>query len=1103
MVTWYGDGTMAGYDPLTKKLKKGLFHFATPGTVDLNGTTRLNYVLGKLLNTTTYPNNLQAQAPLTFSGADFTANPGKKLGVGLIIIRASQFPEGKIPTPQEIWNLPQSAYAWAQRATSYAFGPGPVSHTFELPTANGFDANTKWWVMLYPAAHTNANITWSKTNDIPIKGSNINSVARVMSFWSNRTPAAPVITSPLDGSIALPGAEFTLRLNPADPDEMAPEDAPKYNDDVNGVHFQYRDAPTTENPDPPWQDLPFDWTPTPSVVGSNRRDGAWHIRGSRYWNGLAGTPYHEALVANLGCPVMAGSGSGYSDRRPGKGALPTGNWQIRGRTFDYGHAYPNTGTKTTEPGPLGINHTTNWLIEPAKDTYPDANKSPWSEPVTITIPSQVPPPLAVSPKDAAAVSGNSDDGLVRLRWQYRNTHVPPREQFQRTVQIRKVGDPDWATVFTGDGSDPYVDLPWTVTGSSVPLLNLLDDGTFEGGTAEGWVSGDATTVLTPTDNAALAHSGSKFLNVHTNGVPPALEAVYAYPFKLIAPPPDEYVKFTFDGWVYAPPDEESFLFLQVYWWDEDFAPINPPINPDTGLADMEWPFFTTFYSGPSTSGSDAVLSGWMKLSEMVPSGADFDRLWVTRPPNASYMVVNFQPGSNITGGHMSDWRMDDWTITAEGINLDPFMIEVGNQYEWRVLVTDTDGIVSGFSTPARFWAVPAGASGETLPVPGDTIDGATLGCGTHHVVVYRRGGKERVAELSSISYVDWGRVRDDISTAQVKVSGWDIDCGNLLASLQTWAYELVIYRNNGFSVDRVWEGPITLLTYESDKVTIDAKDVMGYAYRRIIKQKMTDSGKGNGTTVVDRARRVIQNVFGPDDPNVLAYLQVLAREDDAMQYRSTPAYSRTAFEEVDDMAANAGLDYTAVGRAILLWGTKHRIGTLPELRDENLGASPIVSEYGMSMANVYSVSDGNGVHGEATRLVSGNDETYGLVEMLSSTWASDSEDETGTYTQAGLETVVKSFEGYAERSISDRYPPPVVVRIPDNTTLNPDTPISIKHLVPGMVMPLRSTSTLRVVAASQKLDSVKVIEEDGKETVSITVSPFSRDDTAVVEGEGE
>ena len=84
----------------------------------------------------------------------------------------------------------------------------------------------------------------------------------------------------------------------------------------------------------------------------------------------------------------------------------------------------------------------------------------------------------------------------------------------------------------------------------------------------------------------------------------------------------------------------------------------------------------------------------------------------------------------------------------------------------------------------------------------------------------------------------------------------------------------------------------------------------------------------------------------------------------------------------------------------------------------------------------------------------------------------------------------------AERSISDRFPPPVVVRVPDNTTLNPDAVVSIQQLVPGVVLPLRSTGTLRTVVASQKLDSVSVSEEDGKETITLVMSPFSRDDAS-------
>ncbi len=373
-------------------------------------------------------------------------------------------------------------------------------------------------------------------------------------------------------------------------------------------------------------------------------------------------------------------------------------------------------------------------------------------------------------------------------------------------------------------------------------------------------------------------------------------------------------------------------------------------------------------------------------------------------------------------------------------------------------------------------------------------------------MIYRRGGRKKVGEIRKTSYIEWNRVRDDISTSKIKVAGWDIDCGNLLKSLRTWAYEVVIYRSNAFENVRVWEGPITLLTYKNDEVVIDAKDVMAYPYRRIIKQIMNDFGTSPtaGDKVTGRAARVIQNVMAPDDPNVLAHMRVLQLDDDAKQYRSLPAYSKTAFEEVDDMAANAGLDYTAVGRSIVLWGTRHRIGTLPEFRDKDLGDAPIVSEYGMSMSNVYAVSDGNGTYGVADRLNDDDeDPDYGLVEMLSSTWASESEEETGTYTEEGQATVRASFETSAERSLSDRYPAPVVVRVPDNTRLNPDTVVSISHLVPGVLVPLRSTSTLREVHSTQKLDALKVIETGGTETITITLSPFSRDDRAPAEGEAE
>lgn len=733
----------------------------------------------------------------------------------------------------------------------------------------------------------------------------------------------------------------------------------------------------------------------------------------------------------------------------GNGQLASGDWQLRVRTFDYGHPYP------LEFGAMG---TTGDTLTP--DTISASNVSPWSDTVNVTVLAEVPSPNKLSPSGAVAiVKGNP----ITFSWNYRNTHVPtPYAQADYQTEIREVGASYWSALWSDTGTAT------SFTTSQGPDWNERFSGTigtFEDGSTNGWgvITGGGTLSVV-SGSAPSVHSGSHALMA------------------------------TGSAGAVAPARNISLASLG----SDNVIEVSGWANLVSGSATGGFSFGLRFLN----SGGAAIGSALQGSVLTNAPGWQFGTvLFAGTPPAGTVNIQAFVVATNSAGNPISV-VLDDMSFRTRSNAGNTFPFKESTEYEWRVTyVHDTNGQISDPSAVARFWVVPQPASGAVIALPTSTIDGATLGCGKHTVEIYRRGGTERVGVLKNLSHVDWGRQRDDISTAQIVVSGWDVDCGNLLASLQTWAYEVVIFRNNGYTVDRVFEGPITLLTYEQDKVTIDAKDVMVYLYRRIIKQTMDDTA--NGDTVVSRAARVIQNVMAPDDPNVLAYLQILAKDDDAKERRSVPAYSRTAYEEIDDMAANAGLDYAAVGRAILLWDTSHRIGTLPELRDKDLGSPPIVSEYGMSMANVYVVSDGNGVWGEANRLnSSGNDPVYGLVELLSSSWASDSTGDSGTYTQAGLATVQASFATSAERSIKNRYTAPVVVRVPDGTTLSPDAPVSIQHLIPGVGIPIRSTGTLRQVAWLQKLDSIRVVEEKDNETVQLTMSPFNVDEALAAEESG-
>lgn len=445
------------------------------------------------------------------------------------------------------------------------------------------------------------------------------------------------------------------------------------------------------------------------------------------------------------------------------------------------------------------------------------------------------------------------------------------------------------------------------------------------------------------------------------------------------------------------------------------------------------------------------------------------------------------------------------------------VFQPGFEYEWQAKTVSTPGNhESTWGEVATFWFIPPpgdeGALEQGVPYPG-----AELGCGKNEVYLFHRGGLVEIGHLANATKVNWTRVRDDISQARIT---FDLNtelpakCRGLLAEAATWLHELVIFRDNGSGPVRVWEGPITTITHEKDRVTLIARDPMVWVYRRILRQGYNDSFRVVGRkynedgdiivpgvvvsqplAVTLRAQRIIQNALAYDDPNVLKYLTVFYRPDDAKESRIIADWSRLAWEEVDDLAAKSGLDYTTIGRRIVLWDTHTPIGVLPEMRDEDFDNPIVVTEYGMQAANVYGVSSNTGLYGTAERPE--NRDIYGFLEMLSSAYGEDDEaGSTTTLTAEARERLIETLTEQADRNIASRWPVPYQVRVPDNSALSPSVALTINQLVPGVQVPLRSTSTYRSVAQVQKLDKLDVTEEAGVETVKVTLgpSPRSRDD---------
>jgi hypothetical protein len=546
---------------------------------------------------------------------------------------------------------------------------------------------------------------------------------------------------------------------------------------------------------------------------------------------------------------------------------------------------------------------------------------------------------------------------------------------------------------------------------------------------------------------------------------------------------------------------------------------------DKGGVWSDWPLVRSFYvRGLASPPHQLSPSGGIGTAVVVSETVRFS--WKFRDPDPANKQTQADIRWRVQGSEDEGAPTDEGWFTTFGEGITPGVtmqwdiaaghFTPGELYEWQVRTYDDkgSGIPSGWSASALFVAAVAPGSAITTPPLDENLEPVgSLGCGHHRVFVYDRGGRVLRGEIKPLARVQWGRKRDDIGNCLITTNGFDQDCCELLGDLQSWAHELVIFRDQ----ERVFEGPITRITYTSTDVEVEAKDVMAYLYRRVMRQGYNDAfrridrtpktppqpiGKPGGgpydiigvNTVVERALQITLNALAYKDPNVLPYVTAIQYPKDALENRVVADYSRTAWEEIDDLAATAGLDYTTVGRRIVYWDTHRVIGRLPEMRDGDFSDPVIVTEYGMQTSNWFAVTNNNGVAGIAYPL--GKDgsnwhERYGPVEMVASAYGEQSGAALATdaMTAAQRDALVKKLQGQATKGIANRWPNPVVVRVPDNSTLSPEVNLGINQLIPGVWIPLRATLTCRKLAQWQKLDSLDVEEIAGQEFVRVTMSP--------------
>jgi hypothetical protein len=360
-----------------------------------------------------------------------------------------------------------------------------------------------------------------------------------------------------------------------------------------------------------------------------------------------------------------------------------------------------------------------------------------------------------------------------------------------------------------------------------------------------------------------------------------------------------------------------------------------------------------------------------------------------------------------------------------------------------------------------------------------------LSCEIHTAYIYDRGGEHQIALAEPLFRIKWGRLRDDISACMAYIATPTKECAKAFGIIHAGRHEMVVFRGN----KRVWEGPIVRIAYRGKAIEIEAHDVGHYMVRTILHNEYDDRYPNNGP-VLDRVERILNAELSRkealDPPiNVLAHVQYLYSTPpatDAGTAAHTKPYELTVFQHIDAYAARGGLDYTVVGRSMLFYDVHHKIGQTPTLSMDDFIGDPIITEYGMELGTYVAMTDGEGHWGEA----GGIDPYYGEHEMLFQAYDESTENKD----EPSDPPTIAELTSQAVRSHNQSKLPPMVVRIPDNTRLNPNGVLTMEDLVPGIHMPLIAELPGRTLSQMQKLDSMSVEETaDGGEVIKVTLSP--------------
>jgi hypothetical protein len=351
-----------------------------------------------------------------------------------------------------------------------------------------------------------------------------------------------------------------------------------------------------------------------------------------------------------------------------------------------------------------------------------------------------------------------------------------------------------------------------------------------------------------------------------------------------------------------------------------------------------------------------------------------------------------------------------------------------------------------------------------------------LGCGTGGAFITGQCGFPTVCVLSGIKNLHWTRALDDVSEAEIIIGlGGDENspCCECMRDIEPWCHELHITRNG----IEEWCGPITQVIYSFNQIRITAVDMAGWLDVKIpaldtdytaVDTDLTTIAFGNSDSILNVALSETNECILDD---VQAYPNSIAGK------RKFIAFGATSLEYLNDLS-QSGLNYTTLGRSIILSGEIDQLVPLAILRDEHILGEIEVLKDGLQAGNRWYVHYAENEGIPAVYSTSDPDTyCYGRVERMRT------EDTLQTAVDA---QVVGGL--YAEASkIAPR-----MIEVPEGSKLSPETPWTLQQMVCGTRVDVQLSKLCFPVEQSFILNRVEVDEDsESGEEIKISLTPIN------------